>query len=142
MNSKKLLISTKRHWHSWGQLTLQGLKDITLTCCCNIKLTSLYLTNKENLRKSDKSEFPRELKHTLIEIPGAVPRNDISAAIIFDKLCHKVPVKKLKSRTYEYLLKYLWSNFKIFSSNVDRSDIVHVFFIRKPFFAWASIFLA
>ena len=88
--------------------------------------TSFYLTKEGNLRKSEKSELLRELKNTLEEIPEVVPIDDIPTAIIFDFMayCRKVPVKKLKLRTYEDLLNYLWSTFKNIASNTNRIDIV------------------
>ena len=38
--------------------------------------------------------------------------------------CHKVPVKKLRLRTYKDLSKHLWSIFKNLSGCTDRIDIV------------------
>ena len=66
-------------------------------------MTSLYLTKEKNLRKYEKSELLRELKHTLEEMLEAAPTDDISVPIIFDFMayCRKLPVKKLKLRTYE-----------------------------------------
>ena len=101
--------------------------DINLDLLLQQKLTSksFYLTKEENLRKSEKFELLKWLKHTLQEIPEAMP-TDISAAIIIDFMtyCRNVPIKKLKLRTYEDLSKYLWSICKNLSSNADRIDIV------------------
>ena len=90
---------------------------------------SLYPTKEENLRKSEKSELLRELKHTLQEIPEAVPTDKILDALIFDFMayCRKVPIKKLKLRTYEDL----WSIFNNPSSNANRIDIVLDVYLEK-----------
>ena len=46
--------------------------------------TSFHLIKEKKLRKSEKSELLRELKHTLDKIPEAAPTDYNLAAIIFD----------------------------------------------------------
>ena len=102
-------------------MTLQGL-NLDLLLQHELTSMSLYLTKEENLRKSERSELLRELKHTLQEIPEAMPTDKSLDALISDFMayCRKVPIKKLKLRTYEDL----WSIFNNLSSNANRIDIV------------------
>ena len=91
-----------------------------------ITSTSFFLTKDSYLRKSPKSELAQEVKKLITSIPVEVPSTHIPSAILFDFMayCRKVPVKKLHLKTYEDLVKHLWSTFNHLSRNRGRLDIV------------------
>ena len=72
--------------------------------------TSYYFTKDEELRKSPKSEFARELMNLLEEpCPTNVPKTRQKAAIVTDFMAYpqKVPIQKMNSVCYEDLFGVL-----------------------------------
>ena len=76
--------------------------------------TSYYLTKDEELQKSPKSEFARELKNLLEEpCPTNVPETSLKTATVIDYMAYarKVPIKKMNLVCYEDLFGTLWKMF-------------------------------
>ena len=93
-----------------------------------ITCTSLFLTKDEFLRKPAKSELAKEnLKDVKKYYPAQVPANSNNKSMIavdFMAYARKVPVKKLKLKTYEDFAKNLWNTFTALSKDWERMDIV------------------
>ena len=80
------------------------------------------------LRKPAKSEFSREIENKLVAPPPSevpVLGKRIKTAIVIDFMAYarRVPVKKLKLKTYEDLFNNLWKTFCYLSRDRCRIDI-------------------
>ena len=89
--------------------------------------TSFFLTKDEFLRKSPKSELATEVRKCLKEKSiSKVPLSDNKCMIVIDFMSYarKVPVKKLKLKSFQDFAMHLWGTFSNLSKDCDRTDIV------------------
>ena len=87
------------------------------------------------MRKPVKSELSREIEQELNQPPPTeVPLtgNTIPTAIVIDFMAYarKVPLKKLKLRTFEDFANNLWKTFRYLSRDSSRIDIVFDLYLK------------
>ena len=98
-----------------------------------LKSTSFFLTKDRFLRKSTKSDLTREIEKNLIKTsPPDVPQDDEPSMIVIDFMAYarKVPVKKLKLKTYGDFVKKLWNTFSYLSRYCNRIDIIFDLYLQ------------
>ena len=101
--------------------------DVSNLLSYEITPTSFYLTKDGELRKSPKSELTRGLKNLLQNpCPAELPESPLKTVIVIDFMAYarKVPIKKMKLKTYEELFNTLWNTFSSLSKECARIDIV------------------
>ena len=91
--------------------------------------TSLFLTEDGYLRKPVKSELSREIERELNQPPPTeVPLtgNTIPTAIVIDFIAYarKLPLTKLKLKTFEDFANNLWKTFRYLSRDSSRIEAV------------------
>ena len=101
--------------------------DVSNMLSYEITLTSFHLTKDGELRKSPKLELTRGLKNLLQNpCPAELPESPLKTVIVIDFMAYarKVPIKKMKLKTYEELFNTLWNTFSSLSNECARIDIV------------------
>ena len=79
------------------------------------------------MRKSEKSELTREIEKKLETLPSFdVPKGNTRSMVAIDFLAYarKIPVAKLKLKTFGEFVMHLWHTFCFLSRNCSRMDII------------------
>ena len=95
--------------------------------CCQLTSTSFLLTQDGYLRKSPKSELAREIEKRLEAPPSLeVPKDSKLSMVAIDFMAYgrKIPVSKLKLKTFGDFVRYLWQTLCYIPRNSGRIDII------------------
>ena len=103
--------------------------NISDLLCYELTSTSFFLTQDDGyLRKSEKSELTTEIEKKLETPPSLdVPKgNNMPSMVAIDFMAYarKIPVAKLKLKTFGEFLVHLWQTFCFLSRNCSRMDII------------------
>ena len=113
------------HNIDYARLRNYSISDLL---CYELTSTSFFLTQDDGyLRKSEKSELTREIEKRLETPPSLdVPKGKMPSMVAVDFMAYarKIPVAKLKLKTFDEFVMHLWQTFCFLSRNCSRMDII------------------
>ena len=96
--------------------------------CYELTSASFFLTQDDGyLRKSEKSELTRQIEKKLETPPSLdVPKFNTPSMVAIDFMAYarKIPVAKLKLKTFGKFVMHLWQTVCFLSKNCSRMDII------------------
>ena len=103
--------------------------------CYELTSTSFILTQDDGyLRKSEKSELTRDIEKKLeTPHPLDVPKGNTPSRVAIDFMAYarKIPVAKLKLKTFGEFVMHLWQTFCFLSRNCSKMDIIFDFYLDQ-----------